>query len=181
MKIEREVQLEEGLQWEEIGTEKKWNKKVETKSKHRDMRRQQERGGKKSKKRRNRKTTLRMRNSRSSCASCILVSTSVCVFSVCVCVSGCLCGFQCPCVRVSCQQNPHNNSDSGCCAAKLLLRIPPTGPKSVSLYLGVCMYVSFTFGQNTKRENATKMYICICITLVNKRVGWNNLWQKLKV
>jgi len=50
------------------------------------MRRQQERGGKKSKERRNRKTTLRMRNSRSSCASCILVSTSVCVFSVCVCV-----------------------------------------------------------------------------------------------
>jgi len=87
VKIEREVQLEEGLQWEEIGTEKKWNKKVETKSKHRDMRRQQERGGKKSKKRRNRKTTLRMRNSRSSCASCILVSTSVCVFlCVCVCI-----------------------------------------------------------------------------------------------
>jgi len=46
VKIEREVQLEEGLQWEEIGTEKKWNKKVETKSKHRDMRRQQERGEK---------------------------------------------------------------------------------------------------------------------------------------
>lgn len=86
----------ERLHWEENQNRKKTKKKVETKSKHRDMRRQQERG---EKSQRNEKTTLCMRNSRSSCASCILVSTCMCVcLGVCVAFGTHVCG--CPVSRI---------------------------------------------------------------------------------